>query len=170
MPMTMQFFDKLKQIKAFVFDVDGVLTDGMLLLLGDGEWLRSMSIKDGFALKHAIENRYKICVISGSDSEAILYRLQALGIEAIFSRVENKLAAMEKFLLQNNLATHEVVYMGDDIPDIELMRRAGFSACPADAVQEVKDIADYICQAPGGKGAVREVMEMVLKLNGHWSF
>ena len=91
--MAEQFFEKLKQIKGFVFDVDGVLTDGMLLLLGDGEWLRNMNIKDGFAIKHAVDNRYKICVISGSDSEAITYRMQALGVEDIFTRaVRNKKA------------------------------------------------------------------------------
>ncbi len=168
--MAEQFFEKLKQIKGFVFDVDGVLTDGMLLLLGDGEWLRNMNIKDGFAIKHAVDNRYKICVISGSDSEAITYRMQALGVEDIFTRVENKMAAFEKFMLQNNLGTNEVVYMGDDIPDLEMMKKAGFSACPSDAAQEIKDIADYVSIAPGGKGAAREVIEMVLKLNGHWSF
>ena len=168
--MSEQFFNKLKNIKAFIFDVDGVLTDGMVLLLEDGEWLRSMSIKDGFAIKHAVDNRYKIAVISGSDSEAIARRMTALGVENVYTRVENKIAIFEKFLLEHNLGVDEALYMGDDIPDLTLMEKAGFSACPSDAVQEVKKVADYITEAPGGKGAVREVLEMVLKLNGHWEF
>lgn len=168
--MSEDFFEKLKNIKAFIFDVDGVLTDGKLLLLGDGEWLRQMDIKDGFAIKHAVDMRYKVAIISGSDSKAIERRMNALGVDDVFMEVENKNSAFEKFLLSHNLSTHEAVYMGDDIPDIELLRRAGFAACPGDAAQEVKKVVHYITQASGGNGAVREVIEMTLKLQGHWNF
>lgn len=163
-------FDRLKAIKAFVFDVDGVMTDGQLLLLDNGEWLRQMNIKDGFALKYAVEKRYKIGVISGSGSDAILYRLRALGIEDVHLMVDNKMGAYEKFLLKNGIASNEVLFMGDDIPDLQPMRSCGLAACPQDAVPEIKKISHYIARAEGGKGCVREVIEMVLKLHEQWNF
>lgn len=168
--MPENIFDRLKAIKAFVFDVDGVMTDGQLLLLDNGEWLRQMNIKDGFALKYAVEKRYKIGVISGSGSEAIAYRLRALGIEDVHLMVENKIAAFEKFVLKHGISAAEVLYMGDDIPDIQPMKSCGLAACPQDAVAEIKKIAHYITGAAGGKGCVREVIEMVLKLHNQWNF
>jgi 3-deoxy-D-manno-octulosonate 8-phosphate phosphatase (KDO 8-P phosphatase) len=168
--MAEEFFDKLKKIKAFFFDVDGVLTDGNLLLLEDGEWLRRMNIRDGFAIKHAIDERYKIGVISGSGSEAITRRMNALGVSDVYLLTENKLPAYEKFLLGHNIGMDESLYMGDDIPDLGLLKRAGFAACPKDAVAEVKAVSHYITEAKGGEGAVREVIEMVRKLQGQWNF
>ncbi|MCX6351183.1 MAG: HAD hydrolase family protein [Bacteroidetes bacterium] len=160
--------DKLPHIRAFVFDVDGVMTDGSLLLLEDGEWLRTMNIKDGYAIRHAADERYHIAVISGSGSEAIRKRMEALGVQDIFMLSENKLSVYEKFLLDKGIHTNEVLYMGDDIPDLEVMKAAGIAACPADAVEEVKQIADIVTLASGGKGCIREVIEMVLKAQDRW--
>ena len=170
--MAEALFERIKNIRAFVFDVDGVMTDGKLMLLEGGEWLRQMHIKDGFAIKHAITSNYKICVISGSGSEAIRERLLALGVADIdiVLHAEDKMDAYNNFLLERKLHISETLYMGDDIPDLDCIKAAGLAACPADAVQEIKQHAHFITQANGGDACVREVIELVLKSQDKWNF
>lgn len=157
-----------KNIRLFVLDVDGVLTDGTLLVLDDGQMARRMNIKDGYALQLAVKKGFRVLIISGGQSAAVMLRLQKLGIQDIFMEVTDKKEILQRFIRENNLATHEVLYMGDDIPDIDTMQMAGLACCPADAVAEVKAISHYISPLKGGQGCVRDVIEKVMKLNGQW--
>lgn len=157
-------------VKVFVFDIDGVLTNGQLLLSEDGAMLRSMNIKDGFALQWAIKHGYEIVVISGGRSEAAKCRLEKLGIEKVFIGVSDKLTLLNQLMAENNWAKESVLYMGDDIPDLDCLKAAGLATCPADAAPEVRKICPYISPDNGGQGAVRDVLEKVLKLQGHWPF
>lgn len=159
----------LKNIKLFVFDVDGVLTDGSLILLENGEMARQMNIKDGYALQLAIKHGYDILIISGGSSSAVKIRLQKLGIQHIFLGVIDKKNLLLNFVAEHLLKKEEILYMGDDLPDLLPMKEAGVACAPADAVPEIKSIAHYISPAFGGKGCVRDVIEKVLKLNGHWN-
>jgi len=159
----------LKNIKLFVFDVDGVLTDGSLILLENGEMARQMNIKDGYALQLAIKNGYDILIISGGNSDAVKIRLQKLGIQHIFLGVVDKKNLLLNFVAEYHFKKEEILYMGDDVPDLLSMKEAGVACAPADAVAEIKSIAHYISPAFGGKGCVRDVIEKVLKLNGHWN-
>ncbi len=168
--MAEELFERIQKIRAFIFDVDGVMTDGKLLILEGGEWVRQMNMKDGFAIKHAINNNYKICVISGSGSVAIEERLSALGIAYINLHAENKMEVYNSFLLEHKLDISETVFMGDDIPDLDCIKAAGLAACPADAVQEIKLHAHFITHASGGNGCVREIIELVLKSQNNWNF
>ncbi len=158
-----------KNIKLFVLDVDGVLTDGTLLLLNSGEMARSMNIKDGYALQLAIKKGYGILIISGGASEAVKTRLEKLGIQNIFLAVKNKQAVLVDFATKHNYTWSQVLYMGDDVPDVLPMQMVGLACAPSDAVQEIKSIAHYISPIAGGKGCVRDVIEKVLKLNGDWN-
>ncbi len=162
------FFNKLEKIKAFVFDVDGVFTSGELLLLNDGSMIRTLNIKDGFAVKHALQHHYHLSVISGSGSDGVFKRLRKLGVNHIYFYEENKTEAFHQFLHQHAIEAQKVLFMGDDVPDAPVMKQAGIAACPNDAVQEIVDLADYQCKKGGGNGCVREVIEMILKVQGNW--
>lgn len=164
----MVLLERLRQVKAFVFDVDGVLTDGALYVFNSGEQVRRMNIKDGFALQLAVKKGYRIMVISGSFSEAVTSRLNKLGISDVFMKVTDKKAKLEELLAQYGLSWADILFMGDDIPDYTVMRYAGFACAPADAAVEIKQAAHYISPLSGGNGCVREMIEKVLKLNGHW--
>jgi 3-deoxy-D-manno-octulosonate 8-phosphate phosphatase (KDO 8-P phosphatase) len=157
-----------KDIRLFVLDVDGVLTDGTVLVLDDGQMARRMNIKDGYALQLAVKKGFKLLIISGGQSTAVRLRLQKLGITDVFMEVLDKKKVLQDFMAINNITVSETLYMGDDIPDIETMQMAGLACCPADAVAEVKAISHYISPLPGGNGCVRDVIEKVLKLNGQW--
>lgn len=159
----------LKNIKLFVFDVDGVLTDGSLILLDNGEMARTMNIKDGYALQLAVKKGYDILIISGGHSQAVKVRLEKLGVKNIFLSVRNKKEVLSKYIIDNNYSLEQVLYMGDDIPDVLVMKTVGVACAPADAVQEIKAIAHYISPISGGKGCVRDVIEKVLKLNADWN-
>lgn len=164
-----EFYKKLKTIDAMVFDLDGVLTDGSLLLLEDGEMLRKMDIKDCLALFQAVEKKYKVAVISEEGSDAVSIRLEKLGIKEIFYNVgKDKKNVFESFLLKQSVDKKNTLYMGDDIPDLELMKHAGLAICPKDAVKEIISIADYVTTKKGGKGCVREAIEMIMKAQGEW--
>ena len=158
-----------KDIKLFVLDVDGVLTDGSLILLENGEMARKMNIKDGYALQLAIKKGYDILIISGGSSEAVKMRLNRLGIKDIHLAVTNKSELLQEYVKGKNLSWSSVLYMGDDIPDVLPMELAGLACCPIDAVAEVRSIAKYISPLAGGFGCVRDVIEKVLKLNGDWN-
>ena len=165
----MNVLSNFKKIKAFVLDVDGVLTDGSLLLMEDGQMARRMNIKDGYALQLAIKKGYYILVISGANSDAVKLRLQKLGLNEIFMGVLNKKNKLIEFVTRHNLSSEQILYMGDDIPDLEAMQLAGLPCCPADAVPEIKTISQYISPINGGHGCVRDIIEKVLKLNDHWA-
>jgi 3-deoxy-D-manno-octulosonate 8-phosphate phosphatase (KDO 8-P phosphatase) len=157
-----------KEIRAFVFDVDGVLTDSTILVLGNGEQARRMSIKDGYALQLAVKMNYKVIVISGAEVSSVKDRLQRLGIADIHFGVKSKSALLLQISKEYNIQASSILYMGDDIPDLEALKWCGLASCPADAVQEVKSISTYISPFTGGAGCVRDVIEKTLKLNNHW--
>ena len=166
----MNVLELFKDITTFVFDVDGVLTDGSVLLLDNGLQARQMNIKDGLALQMALKNGYKVIIISGGSSEPVIKRLQYLGLEEVHLGLKDKLKFFEGIMQQYSLNWNEVLYMGDDLPDLPMLENVGLSACPADAVPEVKSASKYISSFTGGKGAVRDVIEKVLRLNGHWKY
>lgn len=159
---------KLKNITTFIFDVDGVLTNGAVLVTEAGEQLRQFNIKDGYALQLAVKKGYKICVISGARSAGVDKRLRGLGITDIFLGVHDKIVVFEQYLLDNQLAKEAIVYAGDDIPDLDVMQVVGVAICPADAVEEIKEAADYISPRKGGEGVARDIIEKVLKVQGNW--
>lgn len=162
------FKSLLPNIKAFLFDVDGVLTDGSVTLMPDGEQVRIMNIKDGYALQLAVKKEYKIAIISGGRSEMVRKRLNGLGITDVYLGVSDKVDAFKEFLEIHQVQPHEILYMGDDIPDHDVMKRVGVPTCPKDAAPEIKNISIYISTKKGGKGAVRDVIEQVLKVQGKW--
>ncbi|MAY84448.1 MAG: 3-deoxy-D-manno-octulosonate 8-phosphate phosphatase [Flavobacteriales bacterium] len=159
---------RLKEISTFVFDVDGVLTDGTVITMPDGDQVRRMNIKDGYALQHAVKKGYEIVIISGGTSESVRLRLNGLGIQNVNLGCKNKVAVFEDLKESHKLKEEEILYMGDDIPDYKLMKRVGFAACPQDAASEIKEICDYISPIKGGEGCVRQMIEQVLKLRGDW--
>ena len=162
------FREKLSGVKAFVFDIDGVLTDGTIMVFDNGEQVRRMNIKDGYALRLAIKKGYRVVVISGAVARGVQTRLNKLEIQDVFVGVENKLEKLTEYMESHGLKWNEILFMGDDIPDYAVMKKAGLPCAPADAVSAIRDIAKYISTFEGGKGCVRDVIEKVLKLNGHW--
>ena len=166
---SMNLLSLFKNIKLFVLDVDGVLTDGSLLILNDGQMARSMNIKDGYALQLAIKKGYQILIISGGSSDAVRERLKKLGIAEIWMNVTDKKEVLLKYVSDKTLQWPQVLYMGDDIPDLGPMQMAGLACCPADAVAEIKAISHYISNLAGGKGCARDVIEKVMKLNSNWN-
>ena len=159
----------LTHITTFIFDVDGVLTDGTVTLTTSGELLRTMHTKDGYALKTAVDAGYNVCVISGGTNEGVRMRLKALGITDIYLGTHNKMHQLEEYLDIYNIKTENVLFMGDDIPDYQVMKMIGLPCCPQDAVPEIKAISKYVSHKNGGKGAVRDVIEQVLKIQGKWN-
>jgi 3-deoxy-D-manno-octulosonate 8-phosphate phosphatase (KDO 8-P phosphatase) len=161
--------DKLKDITTFVFDVDGVLTNGNILVTESGEQLRQFNIKDGYAMQLAVKKGYKMTVITGAKTDAVKLRLQGLGVKDIYLNASYKMPLFLDFVTKNGLNPAEILYVGDDLPDQEIMEKVGVAVAPADAVQEIKDISSYISPFKGGEGVVRDVIEKVLKVQGNWS-
>ena len=159
----------LEHITTFIFDVDGVLTDGTVSVLTNGDMLRTMNVKDGYALRAAVDKGYNVCVISGGKNEGVRIRLKGLGIENIYLGAQNKIEQLDDYMTANDIKSENVLYMGDDIPDYPVMKGIGLPCCPQDAVPEIKSISKYISHKKGGKGAVRDVIEQVLKVQGKWS-
>lgn len=158
----------LKKISCFVFDVDGVLTNGEVIVMPDGILVRKMNIKDGYALQLAIKKGYLVWVISGGNSDEVEDRLQKLGITEVHMRVKDKRALLQELSQIHNIPLNQILFMGDDMPDYEAMSIVGVAACPKDAAVDIKSIATYIALANGGAGCAREVIEKVLKLNEKW--
>ncbi|MCE1201106.1 MAG: HAD-IIIA family hydrolase [Bacteroidia bacterium] len=158
----------LRNVTTFIFDYDGVMTDGVIVLNNDGEPLRTANVKDGYALQLIRKLGYNIAIISGGYSPSMLRRFESLNIENVFLGVSNKLEVFEKYLEDNGIRPEEVVYMGDDIPDYRPMKRAGVPVCPSDASEEIKSISVYISRYRGGHGCVRDIIEQVLKVQGRW--
>jgi 3-deoxy-D-manno-octulosonate 8-phosphate phosphatase (KDO 8-P phosphatase) len=161
----LEVFDK---ITTFIFDVDGVLTDGTLFVFDNGEQVRRMNIKDGYALQLAIKKGYRIAIFSGSISKAVVSRLNKLGISDVYMNIKDKRSEVEKYIKDHGISWNEVLFMGDDIPDYTVMKQVAMPCAPLDAVSEIKQIARYISSRPGGKGCVRDVIEKVLKLRDDW--
>jgi 3-deoxy-D-manno-octulosonate 8-phosphate phosphatase (KDO 8-P phosphatase) len=158
----------LKNITTFIFDVDGVLSDGTVLLLPDGDQARNMNIKDGYAIQHAVKKGYQVCIISGGGSEMVKKRLNGLGVSDVYLKISDKKDKYEDYLYSNSLSHQEILYMGDDLPDYEVMKMVGVASCPDDAAAEIKSICHYVSPQKGGYGCVRDVIEQVLKIQGKW--
>lgn len=159
-----------RQIHTFIFDVDGVLTNGELLITEKGELLRTMNVRDGFAMKRAIQENFNIFIITGGSSQGTIDRLKALGVTKIIAGAQNKLKFYEALLDEYELGEEGILFMGDDLPDYEVMRRVGLPCCPQDAVPEILEICKYISPLKGGEGCAREVLEKVMKLQGVWRY
>jgi 3-deoxy-D-manno-octulosonate 8-phosphate phosphatase (KDO 8-P phosphatase) len=162
------FKEQLHKVKAFAFDVDGVLTDGIVLIHPSGELLRTSSTRDGYAVHKAVQQGFPVAIISGGKSESVRERFNGIGVTDIYLGVSDKVEAMEDFRFKYGLELSEILFMGDDLPDYEVMQRVGFPTCPADAAPEIMGISVYISAYNGGKGCVRDVIEQVLKLKGVW--
>lgn len=164
----MNVLSLFQNITTLVFDVDGVLTDGTLMMLPNGVMARRMNIKDGYALQLAVKKNYRVVIISGGNSAEVKERLNLLGIKDVFMRVSNKKECLEEYLAVNNLSRGSVLFMGDDIPDYEVMQSVSVACCPSDAAHEIKSISQYISHLPGGQGCARDVIEKVLSLQDNW--
>ncbi len=160
--------EKLSGITTFVFDYDGVLTDGLVYIMESGEPLRSAHARDGYALQLAAKQGYRICVITGALSNGVVERFKRLGIHDVYIGANDKLKVYHDFCKKYKLKKEEILVMGDDIPDYPLIREAWVSCCPSDAVWEIRTEVDYISIYPGGKGCVRDIIEQVLRLQGRW--
>lgn len=162
------FKEQLKQIKALVFDVDGVLSANFIPMSPAGEPQRTANIKDGYALQYALKCGYHVAIITGALTESVKIRYAKLGVKNIYMASADKIKDYDKFKALHGLDDSEIMYMGDDIPDIPVLEQAGISCCPADAAVEVRDMADYVSFAEGGKGCARDIIEQVMKAQGKW--
>lgn len=163
------FKQKLTRIKTFLFDVDGVLTNGQVLLLENGEFVRNMNSKDGYALQLAIKKGYRIGIITGGKSQAVKNALEGLGISDIFLSQYDKLQCYKDYINEHELKEEEIMFMGDDLPDYEVMKRVGIAACPNNAAHEIKEICIYISNRNGGEACVRDIVEQVMRSQGTWT-
>lgn len=166
--MIKNYKELLKHITTLIFDYDGVFTDGKVIITENGAQLRTANVKDGYALQLARKNGFRIAVISGGTSEAVIARMKSLNVNDVFIKVDHKITVFKNYLLQNKLSKAEVLYMGDDIPDLQVMKEAGVTACPADAAEEIKSLSHYISHLKGGEGCVRDILEQVMKVQGKW--
>lgn len=163
------FKEDIARTEALIFDVDGVLTDGGIIPTVDGDFIRRYDAKDGYALAYAVRMGYKICIITGGRGRTLENRLRMLGLRHTYLDCMDKMAAMREFLDAEGLDPANVVYMGDDIPDLECMQAVGIPVCPADAASEVVEASRYVSEFPGGRGAVRDIVEQVLRARGDWA-
>ena len=166
--MENSYKELMNTITTFIFDVDGVLTDSSVHVTATGEMLRIMNIRDGFAMKAALESGYNVCIISGGNNEGVRIRLRNLGITDIHLASPDKVATFKEYIELYNIKPEQVLYMGDDIPDFHVMQLVGLPTCPQDSSPEIKAISKYISHKNGGKGAVRDVIEQVMKVQGKW--
>jgi YrbI family 3-deoxy-D-manno-octulosonate 8-phosphate phosphatase len=160
--------ERAKKIKLLIMDVDGVLTDGRIIYGPDGSEFKSFHVRDGHAMKLAKRAGLKMAIITGRDSEIVTRRGEELEVDFIYQKVFNKLEVYEKILKENNLKDEEVAFIGDDIVDLSVMRRVGLSIAVEDAAEELRQESLLITKNPGGRGAVREVIEYILKARGLW--
>ncbi|MBD0725975.1 3-deoxy-D-manno-octulosonate 8-phosphate phosphatase [Flavobacterium sp. L1I52] len=166
--MAKSYKEIMNDITTFIFDVDGVLTDGSVFVNNEGEMLRTMNIRDGYAMKAAVESGYNVCIISGGSNEGVRVRLRNLGIKNIHLGTPDKVETFDEYIEINQIKQENILYMGDDIPDYQVMKLVGLPTCPQDACPEIKGISKYISHKNGGKGAVRDVIEQVMKVQGKW--
>jgi 3-deoxy-D-manno-octulosonate 8-phosphate phosphatase (KDO 8-P phosphatase) len=166
--MSLNFKEKLGRVKAIIFDVDGVLGSNKLLLQPNGEMLRFMNIKDGYAIQYAIKQGMLMAIISGGNNESVRTRFSNLGIKDIYLKSQNKIDNFNEFVQKYELDPETILYMGDDIPDYEVMSKVGVACCPADAAIDIKGISMYVSPFAGGDGCARDIIEQVLKVQGLW--
>jgi len=162
------FKEGLQRVKAFAFDVDGVLSSPKIYVHPDGDLIRTMNTKDGYAIQYAVKRGYPIAIITGGRTESVGMRFKNLGLSDIYMGSAHKVQDFEDFITKYGFSAEEVLYMGDDLPDFHVMKKAGIACCPADAVEEIKSISHYISHLNGGEGCVRDVIEQVLRLHGRW--
>ena len=162
------FLTKLKDITTFIFDVDGVLTDGSVFVTENGEQSRAFNIKDGYAIQLAVKCGYNVCVVSGSRSKSTLYRLNSLGVTDVYMGIHTKIEKVKIYLEERSIMHENVLYMGDDIPELEVMKMVGLPVCPGDAAEEIKAVSSYVSPVMGGRGCARDIIEKVLKIQGKW--
>lgn len=165
---TLNFKEILKDIDALFFDIDGVLSSSQLIVMQNGEMLRTTNVKDGYILKYALKKGIQIFIISGGLNKDIQTRFLNLGIKSVNIACSNKIEEFEKIVKENNFDYDKLLYMGDDIPDYKIMEKVGLPCCPADAVSEIKEISMYISDKKGGEGCVRDIVEQVLRAKGSW--
>jgi 3-deoxy-D-manno-octulosonate 8-phosphate phosphatase (KDO 8-P phosphatase) len=158
----------MREIRAFVFDVDGVLTDGKVTLMPDGEQVRVMNTRDGYAMKYAMKQGYKVCIITGGNAESVRKRMHYLGIYDVYLAAYDKMDCLEDFKAIYDINEDQIAYMGDDLPDYEVMQHVALAACPNDAAHQIKEISTYISPIDGGQGCVRELIEQTLMIQGKW--
>ena len=166
--MSKNVLEDFEKVKAFIFDVDGVMTDGSIHVTTSGEQHRTFFVKDGLAIVKAIAANYPVAIISAGRDEGVKKRLGYLGVEHAFLGVKNKMEKLEWLMETYSLSLDDILYMGDDLPDIKILEKVGISTCPADAANDVLPICDYISPKAGGKGAVRDVIEKVMKIQETW--
>lgn len=166
--MEKSYKELMNNITTFVLDVDGVLTDSSVHVTQDGEMLRTMNIRDGYAMKAAVDSGYHVCIISGGSNEGVRIRLQNLGITEIHLAASDKVSVFKKYIAEIGVLPEQVLYMGDDIPDYHVMQLTGIPTCPQDSAPEIKAISKYISHKNGGRGAVRDVIEQVMRVQGKW--
>ena len=163
------FKEEIAKIEAFVFDVDGVFTDGRITLTPEGEFIRSYNSKDGYAVAYALKKGYKVCIISGGRGKALEMRFKMLGANKIITGCMDKIVELQQFMEEYGLKNHQVAFMGDDLPDLEAMAHCGIAVCPSDAAAEIVEISHYVSPFRGGEGCVRDIIEQVLRARGDWA-
>lgn len=166
--MAISYKQLLHDITTFVLDVDGVLTDGRLFISESGELLRTMNAKDGYAIKAALVQGYRICIITGGRNPGVKSRLEGLGVKDVFMNAHDKKEVLNDYMAKHKLQAKQVLYMGDDMPDVHAVTMAGLGACPQDAIPEIKVVSNYISHRNGGDGCARDVIEQVMKVHGKW--
>jgi 3-deoxy-D-manno-octulosonate 8-phosphate phosphatase (KDO 8-P phosphatase) len=160
---------KFKNLKGFIFDIDGVMTNGQVLVNEEGHMLRAVNIKDGFAVQHAVKLGYLVAIVSGGKSVGMELRFKGLGVEQIFMGQMHKVEAVTEIIKNSGFSAEEFLYMGDDMPDMPVLKMVGIAACPKDAASDVLNICDYISPISGGDGCVRDVIERTLKIQQTWN-
>ena len=163
------FKEDIAQVEAFVFDVDGVMTDGGIIPTAEGDFIRRYHAKDGYAIAYAIKLGYRVCIITGGRGRTLEQRLRMLGIRRYYLDCMDKITALRGYCAEEGLDPSRVLYMGDDIPDLECLRAVGMPVCPADAASEVLETVRYVSEFRGGEGAVRDIIEQVLRARGDWA-
>ncbi|WP_279169921.1 KdsC family phosphatase [Prevotella denticola] len=158
----------LQKIKAVVFDVDGVLSASTIQMDGKGEPVRTINIKDGYAIQLAVKHGIRLAIMTGGHNENIRFRYEYLGVKDVYINCSMKIRTWEELLSKYDLHEEEIIYVGDDIPDCEVMKRAGCPCCPKDACTEIKEISTYVSDYEGGHGVARDILEQVLKAQGKW--
>ena len=159
---------KLSSINTFIFDVDGVLTDSSVILDPSGDMVRTMNTRDGFAMQHAVKQGFNVCIITGGNSPMVQQRLEYLGVHDVYLAAKNKIDCLNDYIVKKGIKLDEVLYMGDDIPDYEVMQIVGLSACPKDAAVEILNSVGYVSHIDGGKGCVRDVLEQTMRVQKKW--
>ena len=163
------FKEDIARVEAMIFDVDGVMTDGRIIPTAEGDFIRCYNCKDGYALAYAIRHGYRVCVITGGYGKILERRLRMLGMQDYYIDCMDKISTLREYMKKYNLNPENVLYMGDDIPDLECMREVGMPVCPADSAAEVIECSRYVSEFVGGRGAVRDIVEQVLRARGDWA-